>query len=847
MGHRRLVVAIFVLSGLAGLVYEVVWSRQLVLVFGNTSQAVSAILTGFFGGMAIGNAIGGRLADRVPRSLALYGVLEIAVAGIALATPWLFSVTRELYRSAFVSLAGQPEQLALVRFGVALLALGPATVLLGATLPTLTRHLVRHDAALAASFARLYAANTIGALLGTALAGFFLIEMLGLAGTLAVGAACSAVAGAAALILDLRDRRAARLAASAPPATGRAGSMSAAVGAVRSASPVARMAEAARVSETARATSRAADAARTTASAPDAAVGTTPSAPAPVGHRSSPDIDIPTVKGGRGAPVLLRTAFIYAFVSGLTSLGYQTLWNRLMSSGTGNSTYIFALILTVFLAGLAIGAALFSWMRGAIGDGPRVLPALAAAQALIAIAALAGLSLVIANPPAVDVQLDDVRQMLGRLWLPVVAVVLPPTIVMGFSLPLASVLLGTGTERAGTRTGLLLGMNTLGSIVGTFVLPFFVVPALGSPHTMWLLAAVNVGLGALLLLRWRAVRRRAPGWGLEGPPRRTGAPAAVVLSVAAAIALVVAFVVPGAIRDPGVARIAAAHGVMYGSAEDDIAAVQAGKAGIPQLWVGGTSMTALTIDTRMMPAFSLALRPDSKRALVIAFGMGSAYRSALIAGLETTGVELVPSVPGMMHWFFPDAPSVLADPHGHIVIADGRNFVELTQDRFDIIVVDPPPPVYSSGVSVISSLEFYRAARARLTTGGVMMQWVPYGQDGAEFRAHVRTYAAVFPHVMVVRGPGRYGTFMFGSDDPLSLTADGLAAILARPGILADASSVGDTPTRSIEGWKNLLPSLIWIHDGEADAFAGPGPLITDDKPLPEYFLIRRFTGAPPG
>ncbi len=317
--------------------------------------------------------------------------------------------------------------------------------------------------------------------------------------------------------------------------------------------------------------------------------------------------------------------------------------------------------------------------------------------------------------------------------------------------------------------------------------------------------------------------------------------------MAAAAALVAAALVPGAIRDPGEARIVAARGTVNASAEDEVAAVQAGVAGQPQLWVGGESMTAMTIDTRLMPALSLALRPNATRALVIAFGMGSAYRSSLIAGLDTTGVELVPSVPPMMGWFYPDAAQVLANPAGRVVIADGRNFVELTPDRFDLILVDPPPPVYSAGVSVISSLEFYRAAKTRLTAGGMMMQWVPYGQDLAEFRAHIRTFAAVFPHVLVVRGPGSYGTYMFGADDPLALDPEALATIVSRRAILADLSAVRDAPTKSVDGWKEIARTMVWIADGDAATFTGPGPLITDDRPLPEYFLLRRFAGTPPG
>src|SRR5919197_2455198 len=154
-GLRAIVLAIFVLSGAAGLIYEVVWSRQLVLVFGNTTQAVSAILTGFFGGMAIGSFAGGRLADRVRSPLRLYGLIELVLVVVVLATPVTFRLLHEVYRGAYGSLGGTPW-LVLVRFGLALLGLGPATVLMGATLPTLTKALMA-SGRLATTFARLYA------------------------------------------------------------------------------------------------------------------------------------------------------------------------------------------------------------------------------------------------------------------------------------------------------------------------------------------------------------------------------------------------------------------------------------------------------------------------------------------------------------------------------------------------------------------------------------------------------------------------------------------------------------------------------------------------------------------
>ena len=117
----------------------------------------------------------------------------------------------------------------------------------------------------------------------------------------------------------------------------------------------------------------------------------------------------------------------------------------------------------------------------------------------------------------------------------------------------------------------------------------------------------------------------------------------------------------------------------------------------------------------------------------------------------------------MFGCYYPDAADVLADPNGRVIVTDGRNHLELTDDRFDIIVTDPPPPIESSGASVISSKEYYEAGRDHLTDGGIMMQWLPYGATAADFADHIRTFAAVFPNVTLVKGAGGYGIYMLGS------------------------------------------------------------------------------------
>jgi spermidine synthase len=732
--RRHIIPGIFVLSGAAGLIFEVVWSRQLVLVFGNTTQAISAILTGFFGGMAIGSAAGGKAADRVGRPLRLYAALELALAFVVLLTPVTFRLIHEVYRSAFASLEQSPTLLSLLRFALALVALAPATMLMGATLPSLTRYLAREASALGSAFTRLYTANTIGAVIGSAAAGFVLIELLGLSGALIVGAICSTIAGVIALLLDTVWRGADSL-------------------------------------------------------------------------QFESDSTVTRVPNN-------RLALWFAFVSGFTALSYQTLWTRLIASGTGSSTYVFSTILTVFLIGLALGTVEYKRIRARIRDVPRVL---ALSQIFIAIFALAGTFIMNAldgRPPAFA-------------WK-ALAAVLPTTFIMGFSFPAASALVGEDSKRVGSSSGTLLAINTMGAIVGTFCVPFVFIPLFGSPGVLAITACVNLSAGLVI-----AFRGEISSW--RSRLMIAGAGSVFLL-------LLIGARITNQLVDPHVARMKRMNASLYRSAEDEIAAVQAGEAkGRQHLWVTGFSMTALTVDAKLMPILPLMLRPASASVLTIAFGMGSSYRSAIIAGMRTDAVELVPSVPKMFELFYRDAPLFTSNLRGRILIGDGRSHVDLTDLTYDIIVVDPPPPLQSSGVSIISSREFYIASRRRLNERGVMMQWVPWGQTMEDFKTHVRTFSSVFPHVIVAAGVGGSGFYMLGSLSPIAFHLRDIRDVLVRPGVLSDLSSAFDSPARTLDVWEKLIPQLVRLESDDVRPFAGDGDLITDDKPLPEYFLIRRM------
>ena len=267
---------------------------------------------------------------------------------------------------------------------------------MGATLPTLTRHLTTHAADLSAAFGRLYAANTIGAIVGPAVAGFVLIELLGLTGTLLVGAACSGTAGIVALVLDrvagraaTRRRRPRRRRARVPAAT------------------------------------------------------------------------IRPPAGAAGSAAGRRLALALAFVSGLTSLAYQVLWTRLIASGTGNSTYVFTLILVVFLVGIALGALAFTSCGRASGASSTCWRPRQIADRRPRRRSASSSSSTASSARRLDLT-TSIGELLGDFAQQTILIVLPATFVMGLTLPGRLGLVAGDDGEIGSRAGLLLAVNTLG-------------------------------------------------------------------------------------------------------------------------------------------------------------------------------------------------------------------------------------------------------------------------------------------------------------------------------------------------------------------------------------------------
>jgi spermidine synthase len=767
---RGVVLSLFVASGAAGLIYQVVWSRELVLVFGNTTQAVATIVTAFMAGLGFGSLVGGRLADTSPRPLRLYGLVELAVGAMAALLPFAFSSLAELYRGVWPSLVERPGQLAGLRFALALAAVAPATFLMGMTLPLLTRYLVRTLDEAGARLGELYAANTAGAMAGTLLGGFVLIEFLGLHLTSYVAVALNVAAGVGALLLSRRWE-----------------------------------------------------------AAPDPAG-------ASARRERPPRPQIPPEFRPRRRIVLAAT-----FVAGFVSLALEVLWTRMLAEGTGSSIYIFTTILAIFLLGIALGS--FLYRRFSRPEGER-LGTLGLCLAGIGI--LAQATVVLGSG------------MVGHVPFAVrtLVVLLPATTLMGYAFPLAGRLATPSAETAGGSVGLLYAANTAGSILGSFGAAFVLAGTLGTNGSILLLGGLNLLAGAVLFAAEPAGFGRRTGGSAtsarNGPdqapePGKAGTRRGPAGVVAAGLAGLAVLGLVASSLDVPLTRTRTENelrrtGRPVTHAEDELATVDTlgGPPARRRLLVGGVGMTSLTVDTKLMGYLSKALRPDARDFLVIAFGMGGTYRSGLQLGLRTDAVELSPTVPSRMPVFFPDADRFLNHPQGRVIISDGRNYVRLSRETYDMIAVDPAPPIESAGSVVLYTREFLTEGKSRLRPGGVFMLWIPYALPLDDFKEHVRTFAGVFGHVRLVLSPGRHGVFMFGSDAPLEFTEANIRNVLGDPAAIRDLNDVPDHRPTDADRWVRVIRQSQFLADDELRAFIGPGPEITDDRPRSEYFLWRR-------
>jgi spermidine synthase len=225
-----------------------------------------------------------------------------------------------------------------------------------------------------------------------------------------------------------------------------------------------------------------------------------------------------------------------------------------------------------------------------------------------------------------------------------------------------------------------------------------------------------------------------------------------------------------------------------------------------------------------------------RTALIICFGMGTSYRSALSWGLETTCVELVPGVRDAFGFYHADASIYLSNPAGRIIIDDGRRYLLRTQEKFDTIVVDPPPPVETAGTSLLYSTEFYELAKQHLNPGGILQAWIPL-IGGPTAEAACRSVRQSFPFVRCFVSIGRNGLHLLASREPIERRDAAQLAERLPPSAAKDLmewSTESNLRVYLQSALAREIPLDKLLHTAEINC-------ITDDRPYNEYFLLRKW------
>jgi spermidine synthase len=254
------------------------------------------------------------------------------------------------------------------------------------------------------------------------------------------------------------------------------------------------------------------------------------------------------------------------------------------------------------------------------------------------------------------------------------------------------------------------------------------------------------------------------------------------------------------------------------------------------LAVNGVAMTVLCTETQLMAYLPMGLSPSpSNDVLNICFGMGTTVVSARKAGANVDFVELCPHVVEVFEYFQAD-PSMLEEPGVGKIIADGRNYVLLSDKTYDTIIIDPPPPPWSAGTVNLYTREFYELCKERLKPDGIICQWLPTifsSFTEPQFKMLLRTFQEVFPHATVWSSPNNYGMFLIGTPEKLEIDEQSFRAYFDNPAIKEDLTLYSTTP---VDG-EYVLSLFVLDEDGVRN-YTEDELVMDDDNPWIEFPLF---------
>jgi spermidine synthase len=782
--------AAYVLSGCAALIYEVVWTRLLTQQLGQSVWAVSTVLGAFMGGMGAGALAGGALVGRcgAARALHLYAGLEGVIAVAALAMPLSLAAVTPLLAFAYTE-AGGGAGFVTARLASTVLLLFVPTFAMGATYPLAARAAGDASDHAGSMAATLYAGNTAGACAGAALAGFSFIPLLGLHQTTFVAVTLNLTAAGIAVWLATR---------AGPPAPAGA-----------PARPVPRREHTrARRQESKHASSN---------------------------RRTRTHPTHPVVTDSARIGIALSALVL----TGFAALAHEVAWTRVLALTIGPTTYAFSMMLALFILGLAAGSAAGAWVAARVRRPMIVLAAvlmLAGAAALAAVPQVHGLTLRVAelvrSPQAgFGTVLRAEFALFAWLLLPIAA-------AFGAAFPLALRIAADGSDSVPRRAALLYGANTLGAIAGSLAAGFVLVPRLGVQRTIEAIALLTVAAGILLLFaiplrRWIGIAAVAAFAIVGGAVWKAPRWDVALLSAGA-------YKYAPLVRGPDLEAALSAGTVLFN--RDGAAGTVTVRrlAGALTLAIDGKvdASNAGDMQTQKLLAHvPLMLHTRPRRAAIIGLGSGVTLGAALRHPLERVdSIEISTEVVSAAGFFANDNNHGLADPRSTVIVGDGRTHLLLAPAAYDVIISEPSNP-WMAGVASLFAREFFLAARRALAPDGIVCQWAhAYDIKSDDLRSIVATFSSVFPH----------GTMWLVGQSDILLVASGteimprlptLLSSFARPGVAEDLARVAIVDAADVLAMYAGGPA-------ELQAYAAGAVVQTDDRNTLEFSAPRAIVGA---
>lgn len=491
-------------------------------------------------------------------------------------------------------------------------------------------------------------------------------------------------------------------------------------------------------------------------------------------------------------------------VSGFVALALEIVWFRMLVQYLAATTYAFTTMLATVLAGIAIGGAIAARLLRKTRDWPSWLAVLQAATAVVALlsAIFLGWSYAAGWRTSGDAQASA-------------AAIFAVTLLMGLGFPIALRAAafpepGDSAATVASRVGRLYSLNVLGAIAGALTGGFVLLPLLGTRRALMLLAALY-GASALLLVARRASPR--------------GVHAALVTAAVAFVLLV------PRVPDP----FEAAYTRRYGSDMREFWREEGAQTAVSvhasefrrTLYLDGLHQANDSPDMvqlhRIIGHLPMVLHPDPNDALVI--GLGGGATSGAVSQHPDTRVQIVElsdSVRKAAAFFAHVNYDVLNQPNVRIRVDDGRNFLLLSGERFDVVTADIIQPIHA-GAGNLYSREYFSLVRQALEPGGLALQWIGH-RPPTQYRLIMRTFLDAFPHATLWLD----GNLMVGSLEPLRVSPTAVAAARRQARTAAALDDIGLVSDEILASWFTAGPD-------EMRRFVGEGVVLTDDRPLLEY------------